>query len=515
VKEIYHIRRREVRLHRDRCLVLVGVGRQPACGRSMDPVHQVTCSQFSNPMGTMKGMMPLYVEQNVRLEWVDSQQTLRIPRELKLDGDEVLIRKEGNRLIIEPVDNGSLPAVLATPEPVKDEFCTDGSERYRLNQEQEKGLALLDSLFQSSPVGLGFWDRDLRFIRLNQALATINGLPPEAHIGKRPTELLPTLDSIQEIEAVWQGILETGVPVLNTEVTGSTPAAPYEHRTWREHWFPVHLHGEVIGIGAVVEDITALKQAEAERERLLRLLIVEQARLAELNEQLEERVTERTNEVRHLAGQLAVAEQTERQRVSQVLHDNIQQMLYGLQMRAHLLTMDLSPEGVPALQEHMTAIRTLIEDAIAVTRNLSHSMNPPILETSDIGALIRWLVYHMQELHGLHTTVTVQGVPQSEDKSCRILLFNAVRELLFNVVKHAGVREAEMEVVAGNGILQLSIRDRGQGFDPSMLSTDNDNRQGIGLFNIRERLRLLGGEMHIQSTPGQGTEVTLLVQFKS
>jgi signal transduction histidine kinase len=125
-----------------------------------------------------------------------------------------------------------------------------------------------------------------------------------------------------------------------------------------------------------------------------------------------------------------------------------------------------------------------------ITFSLSNSLNPPILETSDIEDLVRWVVDPMQTLHGLHTTVTVQDVPQSENKSCRILLFNTIRELLFNVVKHAGGREAEMEVVAENEILQLSIRDRGQGFDPSVFSTDNTDRPGIGLFNVHPRLPL-------------------------
>lgn len=126
----------------------------------------------------------------------------------------------------------------------------------------EEAYALLDTIFDSAPVGLGFWDRELRFTRVNGALAEINGLPVEAHIGKRPHELLPNLDNLDEIEKIWREVLVTGRPVRNVEVSGETPADPGRTHYWLENWYPVRLKGEVIGIGAVVQEITERKQME-------------------------------------------------------------------------------------------------------------------------------------------------------------------------------------------------------------------------------------------------------------
>lgn len=126
----------------------------------------------------------------------------------------------------------------------------------------EEESALLDALFESAPVGIGFWDTELRFRRLNRQLAEINGLSPEAHIGRRPDELLPGLDGLDAILARWQEVIATGEPWTDVEVHGHTHAASPKPRTWLESFFPVHINGETIGLGAVVQDITRRKEAE-------------------------------------------------------------------------------------------------------------------------------------------------------------------------------------------------------------------------------------------------------------
>ncbi len=75
------------------------------------------------------------------------------------------------------------------------------------------------TIFETAPIGLGVWDRDLRFVRVNKRLAEINGVPPDAHIGKRPHEILPEIENIEEIYARWREIFETGESWNNIEVT--------------------------------------------------------------------------------------------------------------------------------------------------------------------------------------------------------------------------------------------------------------------------------------------------------
>jgi PAS domain S-box-containing protein len=135
--------------------------------------------------------------------------------------------------------------------------------------------AQLDALFSAAPVGLGFWDTDLRFKRLNSKLAEINGLPIERHLGRRPDELLPNIHKLDVIMDRWREILSSGIPWFDVEITGTTHAGSAP-RVWREHFFPVTVDGSVIGLGAVVEDVTERRGAERallDSEKSLRAFI--------------------------------------------------------------------------------------------------------------------------------------------------------------------------------------------------------------------------------------------------
>lgn len=124
--------------------------------------------------------------------------------------------------------------------------------------------ALVDAIFTSAPIGLAVVDRELRFQRINARLAEMNGLPADAHLGKRPDEIVPKLDDLKAILTKWREIIETGEPWLGVEVQGETPATRGQPRTWLESFFPVRLAGETIGLGVVAQDITLQKEWERE-----------------------------------------------------------------------------------------------------------------------------------------------------------------------------------------------------------------------------------------------------------
>ncbi len=109
-------------------------------------------------------------------------------------------------------------------------------------------------------------------------------------------------------------------------------------------------------------------------------------------------------------------------------------------------------------------------------------------------------------------TLDEQAAPQGEDVS--ILLFQAVRELLFNVAKHAGVKNARVEVSRVDGQIQIVVLDDGAGFDPSQIRAENGLAGGLGLISVRERLDFLGGHLEIESEPGRGSRFTLLVPIE-
>jgi len=127
--------------------------------------------------------------------------------------------------------------------------------------------ALLDALFEAAPVGLGYWDRELRCVRVNRTLARINGLPVEAHIGRPVDELLPAL--APQLAQHFRRVLDEGRALRDLEIVGETADLPGRVRWWRVSYFPVHNGEARIGLGVIIDEITQAKQAERERSQLL------------------------------------------------------------------------------------------------------------------------------------------------------------------------------------------------------------------------------------------------------
>jgi PAS domain S-box-containing protein len=135
------------------------------------------------------------------------------------------------------------------------------AEAERATGELEETLARLDTLLEHAPVGFGFYDTECRYVRLNQPLAEMNGLPIEAHIGRKMSDVLP--DLWKAVEPMFRSVLETGEAVLEREVSAQTPAAPGIMRHWLRSIYPViDRGGQLVGTGSVVVEITERKRAE-------------------------------------------------------------------------------------------------------------------------------------------------------------------------------------------------------------------------------------------------------------
>lgn len=224
-------------------------------------------------------------------------------------------------------------------------------------------------------------------------------------------------------------------------------------------------------------------------------------------ELLEERVEQRTREVRELTRRLTMAEQDQRREIGQVLHDDLQQLLYGIEAKLGGVlerSVALEPEGAVGDLEDA---RRWVQDAIATTRRLTVDLSPPILRHEGLADALEWLRRQMEELHGMCITVEADERYVLPDE-VRVLLFQTVRELLFNVHKHAGTDRAVVRLSRSGGDLVIHVVDEGRGFDPAGLA-DGAGRRGIGLYSFRERLQLVGGRLEVDSRPNGGTRVEI------
>ncbi len=221
-------------------------------------------------------------------------------------------------------------------------------------------------------------------------------------------------------------------------------------------------------------------------------------------------ITERVRaeqQIRSLASDLTTAEQAERKRISQILHDDLQQRIFAVkvQLASFLHAYERNDPGAAMLD--IRQLQAQLDESIAITRNLSIDLSPAILQGDSLVDVLTWLSNQMREQYGMNIVVDANGVSTRFDDTLRILLFQAAREALFNVVKHAGTLNAVILFDKPGDRIRLTISDEGSGFDVERAM--NDPISLGGLTNIRHRLKLVGCQMEISSQPGSGTKVTI------
>jgi signal transduction histidine kinase len=209
---------------------------------------------------------------------------------------------------------------------------------------------------------------------------------------------------------------------------------------------------------------------------------------------------------------LTATEQTERHRLSQILHDDLQQRIFAVQMQLSFLRDAYEKNDLQAFAVDFPQLEEWLAEAIQVTRKLSVDLSPPILHGEGLVEAVIWLAAQMEEQYGLKVDIKSAGRPSELDEKVRVLVFYALRELLFNIVKHAGVLEARIHFEHSDSRVLVTVKDHGVGFDAETVM--NDPHIAHGLLIIRHRLNLLGCRMEVGSRRGNGTEVLIEVPYE-
>jgi signal transduction histidine kinase len=208
-----------------------------------------------------------------------------------------------------------------------------------------------------------------------------------------------------------------------------------------------------------------------------------------------------------LTSQLCLAEERERRRIAVFLHDNIGQKLAIAAIKLGQLREAAAAQ--PSVAASLDEVRQLFKQIIQDTKSLTFKISSPILYELGLEAAVEWLTEELQSQHGLITFFEDDDAPKPLADEVRVLLFQAVNELLVNVVKHAKAREVQVAIRREDGQIAISIHDDGVGFDVAAMRSRWGRKDfGFGLFSIRERLRAFGGAMTIQSGY-EGTTITL------
>ncbi len=212
----------------------------------------------------------------------------------------------------------------------------------------------------------------------------------------------------------------------------------------------------------------------------------------------------------NMAVEVSIAEERERNRIAGELHDQVGPNLLLGALKIDQLQTSLADA---TYDSEFEAAKKFITQAIGDIRSLTFQLRPPILASAGLEAALKWLAQDYEQLYGIHVKVQHGAALIPLEYGVRVTLFHAVRELLLNVVKHAAARYVTITMDKNPGMLAVTVEDDGVGFPLSENNSTHSN--SFGLFNIQQKVNYLGGQMHIDSLPGQGARILITVPYET
>ncbi|WP_416666188.1 ATP-binding protein [Egbenema bharatensis] len=369
----------------------------------------------------------------------------------------------------------------------------------RSEETARQQLVEIEAIYASAPIGLCVLDREFRFIRINDALAQINGLPASAHLGKRVHEILPELGQVQQPH--FEAVITTGEPVLNVEVKGMTPSQPEVERHWLVSYYPLKKSsGEVLGINITTQEITDRKIAEQSLQERANELTQVNAILARTttllknrNQELDQFAYVVSHDLKAPLRAIANLSEWMEEDLGQQLPEENKHQLQLMRKRVYRMEdlinglLDYSRIGRREVSIEFVSVQELLNEVI-------DSLAPP-------------------------STVAIDIVSELPTFPARRLLLNQVfSNLISNAVKHHDSPNAHIWIGCKeqNEFYEFTVTDDGPGIDPqfhmkvftifqTLRSRDDQENTGVGLSIVQKIIDTEGGTIQIESALGEGT----------
>lgn len=229
--------------------------------------------------------------------------------------------------------------------------------------------------------------------------------------------------------------------------------------------------------------------------------ITEQKWLEQALQEHAAELEQRTNDLARLAEQVSLAQHWERRQLADEIRDDLQQALVAALLRTRSLVSAVEP----SVAQDLSDLEHALNHANATARRITKSLTPPLSLSEQLTGALQWLANDLTEKYGMALTVRLSEQVGPVLEGTGVFLYTAARELLMNVVQHAGTLSAELALCRKGDRISLLVRDRGRGFDRAKVL--EQGRDGFGLLSIEERIKLLGGDFEIEVAPGQGVTV--------
>jgi signal transduction histidine kinase len=209
-------------------------------------------------------------------------------------------------------------------------------------------------------------------------------------------------------------------------------------------------------------------------------------------------------ELQELSGSLIGAQEGERRRIARELHDDFSQTLALLNVEMELVRQKL-PESNRELRPRIEQLADRVRRLSSAMHELSHELHPLKLEQLGLAPAIRSLCKEVSQAHQLKVDFLADNLLAAIPPDTALCLYRVVQEALRNVVRHSGAQRAEVHLQQSDDAISLRIVDAGSGFDAASL----EGEHGLGFISMRERLRLVGGKIDIDSQPSRGTRIVV------
>ena len=325
---------------------------------------------------------------------------------------------------------------------------------------------------------------------------------------KHLEQMMPVIhpEDLPRTSKVWQRGIKTG---RDYEIEHRMQRADGSFRWFLTRALPIRDEaGCVIKWFGTSTDVDDRKQAE-------------QA-LQQSKDELEEKVRERTtellllmgdleksrNDLRKLASELVLAEERERKRLAVALHDEVAQTLAAARMRIDLLR---SSAVDNEYRQSIEQAQELLSYSIRQTRALMTDISNPVLYDLGLRSAVEALADPIKERYGIQVKCSFEGNFSSLSQDLNVMVFQVVKELLQNVIKHSGARGASIRIIEDKDSIRTIVADDGAGFDVNEIDAPDYVEGGFGLFSIRERVKSFSGNIQIKSKPGIGSEVLVVL----
>lgn len=332
----------------------------------------------------------------------------------------------------------------------------------------EESMALFRKLIDGSNDAIEVIDPiTLNFLDVNEKACLDLGYHREEMLSMTVYDIDPLLDAPLYARVI-RKMHESGFAIIESQ-----------HRRKDGSTFPVEINIKYIELDrsyavAVVRDITERRVAEGTLARL--------------------------------SPRLIEAHETERSHVAGELRDDLNQRMALLQIGIGRIERDF-PELSSQARTQLHSLTEVATEIASGIHNLSHRLRPSLLDLVSPVASIQRLCREMSDRHNLQIKFADRGFPEQIPKDVTLCLYRITQEALRNVVKHSGVTEAEVELLGYDDRIELCISDSGVGFSPE----STKRTSGLGLISMQERLRLVGGQLSIQSEPSHGTRILVRI----